>query len=929
MSRPRVLLLVLLAACPAVAPAAPAKPTAEQLDFVERKVRPILVDSCLRCHGAKRQLGGLRLDSREAILRGGDNGPVIDAGHPEQSPLVEAIRRTGKLKMPPRKPLPPGDVETLAAWVKMGTPWPETSAAVKADADARRRHWAFQPVRKPPLPTIRREDWPRTSVDRFILAALEKQQLTPSPAADRRTLLRRVSYDLIGLPPTPEEIAAFEADTSSDPYARVVDRLLASPHYGERWGRHWLDVARYADTKGYVFFQEGDYPWAYTYRDYLIRSFNEDLPYDQFLLQQLAADQLPLGKERRPLAALGFITVGGRFMNNVQDILDDRIDVVTRGLLGLTVSCARCHDHKFDPIPTRDYYALYGVFASSVEPEEEPLFTDPPRTPAYRKFQKELAARDKKLSDFLNDKYAQLISKAKTRAAEYLLAAHAGRNQPRIDDFMIIAEGNELNPLMIARWQAFLRRTRKERDPVFAAWHLLADLPEKDFASRAKELCIRLTSGQVGDTRIHPLVAKALASKPPATLADAARCYGELLTETDRLWQEALRRAAQSKQPTPTRLEDPLRESLRQVFYRPDAPSSIPLSQIDDLSLLPDRPSQDVVQKLRKSVREWRTNGPGAPPRAMALVDAPVPYDPCVFIRGNPNNRGELVPRQLPELLAGPKRQPFRHGSGRLELARAIAARGNPLTARVLVNRVWLHHFGKGLVSTPSDFGLRSDPPTHRNLLDHLATTFMDQGWSIKKLHRLIVLSATYQQQSDDRPDCKRADPENRLVWKMNRRRLDFEAVRDTLLAVSGRLDPTVGGPSVKDVLSPACRRRTLYGHIDRLHVPGLFRAFDFPSPDASSPQRDQTMIPQQALFFMNDPLVVECARQLVQQPEVAREKDCARRVSWLYRRLFGRPPTADETHLAAELIGSSADAALWTRYVQGLMMTNEMAFVD
>jgi hypothetical protein len=348
---------------------------------------------------------------------------------------------------------------------------------------------------------------------------------------------------------------------------------------------------------------------------------------------------------------------------------------------------------------------------------------------------------------------------------------------------------------------------------------------------------------------------------------------------------------------------------------------------LSELELLPDRPAQAKLQELRKAVEKWRVEGPGAPPRANVLIDAATPYEPCVFLRGNPNNRGDPVPRRFLSVLAEANSRPFQLGSGRLELARAIADRQNPLTARVLVNRVWLHHFGKALVGTPSDFGLRSDAPTHPELLDHLAATFMKDGWSIKKLHRRIVLSATYQQRSADRPDGRRADPENMLLWKMNRRRLDFEATRDALLAVSGRLDRTHGGPPIKNILSKS-GRRTVYGFLDRLYVPGLYRAFDFPSPDASSPQRDTTTIPQQALFLMNHPFVIECARHLVQSPEIAGERDCARRVQRLYRRLYGRTPTLEEVRLAREFT-AGMETTRWVRYAQGLLMANEFAFVD
>jgi hypothetical protein len=901
-----------------------------EADFFEARVRPVLAEHCWTCHGPARQRAGLRLDSRAALLTGGDSGPAVIPGDPDGSPLVRAVRRAGDLKMPPKTPLPPPAVEALAAWVKMGAPWPQTRAAAgPAAGDAWKRHWAFQPVKDPPPPAVKDARWPRTTVDRFILAKLEEKGLTPSPEADRRTLIRRLSFDLLGLPPTPEEIDAFVSNPAPDAYERLVDRLLASPRYGERWGRYWLDVARYADTKGYVFFQESDFPWSYTYRDYVIRAFNDDLPYDRFLTEQLAADQLPLGGDRRPLAAMGFLTLGGRFMNNEQDILDDRIDVVCRGLLGLTVTCARCHDHKFDPIPTRDYYSLYGVFAGSVEPTVPPLFLDPPKTEEYAKFEKELQARERKLTEFVQAKHTELVTAARTRAAEYLLAAHALRDQPNTEDFMLLADGGDLNPRMLQRWQAYLQRTRRKHDPVWAPWHAFAALPEKDFAARASELCAQF--GHPDPARpINPLVARAFADQPPHALKEAAERYGELLNAADRLWQEAVRRAEQAKAPAPGALAHPAEEELRQVFHGPDGPPNVAMNPVGDLDLLPDRPSQAKLQELRKAVETWRATGPGAPPRAMVLEDAPTPYQPRVFLRGNPNNRGDAVPRQFLGVLAGDRRRPFEHGSGRLDLARAIADRDNPLTARVLVNRVWLHHFGNGLVRTPSDFGLRSDPPSHPELLDHLATAFMNNGWSVEKRHRQIVLSAAYRQRSDDRPEGRGVDPENALLWKMNRQRLNFEATRDALLAVAGSLDGTVGGPPVKNITDPSARRRTVYGFLDRLNVPGLYRTFDFPSPDATSPQRAATTVPQQALFLMNNPFVLECARRLARRPEVAAEPDVARRVERLYRLAYGRAPSAEETALARDFVGAAPGTpTAWERYAQALLLANEFVFVD
>jgi mono/diheme cytochrome c family protein len=741
-----------------VARAAPADPQA--LEYFEKRVRPVLVEKCQSCHGPKKQQGGLRLDSGAALLKGGDNGPVVQPGEPDKSLLIQAVRQGGDLKMPPKGKLDTDAVAALAGWVKMGAPWPEAATPTtgsSAVAEVRKSHWSFRPVTRPALPAVKNAAWVSNPIDRFVLARLEAAGLTPSPPADRRTLLRRVSFDLIGLPPTPEEVAAFEADTAPEAYERLVDRLLASPRYGERWGRHWLDVSRYADTKGYVFTDERRFPYAYTYRDYVIRTFNDDLPYDQFVVQQLAADQLPLGNDPRPLAAMGYLTLGRRFLNNQQDIIDDRIDVTMRGLQGLTVACARCHDHKFDPIPQKDYYSLYGVFASSVEPKDLPLLGTPERTPELAAFEAELTKR-----------------------------------------------------------KAVVEKFRQEH--------------QKELSQRNRKV-------------------------------------------------------------------------------------------------------RDELRGLQKKVDQWQVVGRGAPPRAMVLNDMAAPVEPHVLLRGNPRSPGPAVPRQFLEVVAGERRRPFKKGSGRLELAQAIASKDNPLTARVLVNRVWAWHFGQGLVRTPSDFGTRGEPPTHPELLDWLAATFMEEGWSVKKLHRLILLSSTYRQASDGNDRAAQADPENRLLGRMNRQRLDFEAMRDGLLAAAGRLDAARGGPAVDLTRAPFSTRRSVYGFIDRQNLPGLFRTFDFASPDASTAQRYTTTVPQQALFLMNSPFVVEQARHFVSRPDVAGQPSDAAKIDRLYRLAYGRAAAPEEIELGrrflAEAVRAPAKLSPWEQYAQVLLLSNEFMFVD
>jgi Protein of unknown function (DUF1553)/Protein of unknown function (DUF1549)/Planctomycete cytochrome C len=895
---------LILFAIPFPASAAPADAA-----FFESQIRPALSEHCWSCHGPKKQTAGLRLDSRATILKGGESGPAINEKEPDKSLLLAAIRQDGMLKMPPKTKLPTLVVDALTTWVKRGAPWPDDAA--KTGIPDWRKHWAFQPVTSATPPISADDQWSRSPIDRFVWMKLGEKSFVPSGEADKRVLIRRVTFDLTGLPPTPKEVEAFCKDDSAEAYAKVVTRLLDSSAFGEHWARLWLDVARYADTKGYVFFEENNYPWAYTYRDYVIEAFNSDLPYDRFLLEQLAADRV-VGQDRRPLRALGFLTVGGRFMNNTHDIIDDRIDVVTRGLMGLTVTCARCHDHKFDPIPQMDYYGLYGVFASSDEPTVQPLFEPPPKTETYEKFAKNMAEHESKLRTFVQRKKDELAAGSRKRAAEYLLAANANRDRPGQEDFMLIADGADINPKMAVRWQAFLAWTRRTNKPAFVAWHRYAAIPQAEFAARAAAV-------PLGD--VHPLVRRAF-TLPPRSMAEVAERYARLLNDAYNRGSAALVIGAPAIE-----CSDPAEAELRALVRSPEYPPNVTVGDYGDLDLLPDRPSQDELKKLREAVEKWRATGPGAPPRAMALVDSATPMTPRVFLRGNPYNLGPATSRQFIECLSGPERRPFADGSGRLELARAIVDPKNPLTARVFVNRVWQSLFGKGLVATAGDFGLRGDPPSHPELLDHLAATFAADGWSVKRLIRRIVLSATYRQRSDDRPELAKMDPDNVLLGRMNRRRLGFEPMRDALLASSGRLSHQIGGPSVQNFLNNQATRRTLYAHFDRLNVPGVYRTFDYPSPDATSSRRDTTTVPPQALFLMNHPFVAECARILVQRPDVAGLKDIDQKLERVYAILYGRPPNDRERALAREALAS--DSTAWPRLAHALLMTNEFLFVD
>lgn len=910
--------------------------SAEDIDFFEKEVRPVLAANCLSCHGTQKQEGGLRLDTREAILRGGDSGPAAVPGNLQESRLVQGIRRIGDLQMPPASALRPNAVTAISKWVELGLPWPDgIDKAVKA-GDAWKVHWAFQPVAQVPLPDVTaagnsRSDSP---LDRFVHAKLQEQQLVPSPIAERRVLIRRAYFDLLGFPPTPEEMEAFLGDDSADAWPKLVDRLLASPRYGERWGRHWLDVARYADNKGYVFFEEKSYPWAYTYRDYVIRSLNADKPFDRMILEQLAADQLDLGEDKGALSAMGFLTLGPHYMGNVHDIIDDRIDVITRGLMGLTVTCARCHDHKYDPIPTADYYSLYGVLRSSSEPLVLPEFLPPPTEGEdYPKFQFELAARQAKLDEFVKQKHAEIVGGARTRAAEYLLAADAARKKPAVEDFMLLADPGDLNPAMIVRWQNYLEKTKSAPHHVWLPWHELAELPTEQFSERATAIVARLAKGEAAGGEalvrpVHPLIIKALTEKPHTSLSDVATIYGDLLKQIDAKWQAELLRASQAKEPLPQRLADDAEEELRQELYGDTAAANIPLLfGWGFLTLLPDRAAQGIYQGLLKNVETWLMTAPAAPPRAMVLVDDEL-YQPRIFLRGNPYRPGDTVPRQF-VAVASSNRQPFTHGSGRLEMARAIVDPTNPLTARVLVNRAWAWHFGTGLVRTPSDFGLRSDPPSHPELLDYLATDMVGHGWSLKRLHRQMLLSATWQQSSLESEASLSADPENRLLGRMNRQRLDFEALRDNLIAVADGLSSQIGGPSAQLLDGNFNPRRTLYSSIDRQDLPGLFSVFDFPSPNASSPQRENTTISPQALYLMNGPLMGRVVERLLSRPDVASLKNPAEKVQRLYAVIYQRQPDETERQLASAFLGELPSEARWNQFTQALLLGNEFVFVD
>ena len=755
-----------------------------------------------------------------------------------------------------------------------------------------RDHWAFQPVANPVPPKVD-PGWAQNAVDQFVLRRLTLADMKPSKRADRRTLIRRATMDLTGLMPTYAEVQQFVADDTPEAWPKLIDRLLASPHYGERWARHWLDVARYSDTRGYRFGgRDRIYPYAYTYRDYVVRAFNEDLPFDQFVIQQLAADHLELGEDKRPLAAMGFLALGRRFLDRQDEIIDDRIDVVTRGLMGFTVSCARCHDHKYDPIPTADYYSLHGVFNSSMEPSELPLLGSRSLPKEHEAYLKARAKQEQAIEDFRSRTLAQKRRELRARAVDYMIAVREAEERKLPDGpFKQLLTARKLNHIAANNWRRKLGDWKTKNHPLFAVWH---------------------GSNKKG----HALI--------DSSAGDLPGQYRKVFAEATKRWDAALK-----QNPKATELPDPLWESVRLVLYGPESPTKV------NEQLSPSNPNsllfsvRNRLNQMKGQLSKLAADHPGAPPRAHVLVDKPNPVNPYIYIRGTAGNRGPAVPRQFLEHLA-PNRKPFTKGSGRLGLAKAIVHPDNPLTARVLVNRVWAHHFGKGLVLTPSDFGLRAQPPSHPELLDWLAHRFVQEGWSIKKLHRWIMLSATYQQASDNRLTLMKIDPTNQLLWKMNRQRISFEALRDTVLQAGGDLDLKIGGRPEKIHTQPGSKRRTVYGYVDRQNLPALFRTFDFANPDAHCPKRYENIVPQQSLFLMNSPFMIVQSEQMFKA--TAPHPLGQARVKLLYQKLFQRSPEPEELLDALKYInGASVEQReqAFVELAQVLFLSNEFRFVD
>ena len=874
----------------------------KQLDFFENKVRPLLVNHCLECHSADNNESELRLDSRSSILKGGSSGrPGAIPANPRDSLIMQAVRHLGDYDMPPSKKLSDEEIADLASWVEMGMPWPEKSAAInrlsmaELMAQHQQKHWAFQPL---VFSASTNKSNSKSRIDELILEQLDAHDLSQSPRADRRTLVRRAYFDLIGLPPTYQQVQSFVNDDDPNAYPKLIDQLLASPQYGERWARHWLDVARYSDTSGYTLDNaDRNYPFAFTYRDYVIDAFNNDLPYDQFIREQLAADHLEPTDDNRNLAALGFISVGRKYLRR-EDTIDDQIDVVSRGLMGLTVACARCHDHKYDAIPTADYYSLYSVFENNYVPSELPLLGEPEKLKQFAPYFEELDTLQHKVESYRDARYIDLRKHLEENLVDYFARVVAPDQVEQGLPFIDLTD-TQVRPLLLNKWRIYLANRATIQKPIMLPATELLKLPEDAFAENAKRMIDHWHDKRGSDDLvINPIVLAALHADPPKSKIDVGKIYGQIFQRMIDRWK-----SDGSKQPVIDQFKKGPEKQLANAVFSASSPISIQRKDLDRFLRLPE---QKELKKLRSAVNELNTDCPDGIARAMVVRDKETIQEHRTMIRGNIHNRGEIVPRQFVALLSPNKRLKFTRKSGRLELAEKIASPDNPLTARVLVNRVWMHHFSTPLVDTPSDFGIRCEVPIQQTVLDYLAGDFMANGWSIKSLHRKIMLSDTYCQSSQPRVTCEKVDPENRLYWKMNRRRLEFEPLRDSILAVSRTLDKKSHGKPVDLLKYPFTKRRTIYGKVDRQDLPGLFRVFDLASPDQSAAKRTRTTVPQQSLFMMNSRFVAEQTRALVRSTPNFKNATRKFRVTALYRAVLQRDPSPKEYQLASEFISKA-----------------------
>lgn len=962
-------------------------------EHFEKQIRPLLLERCIGCHGPEKQKGGLRLDSKAGWQTGGDSGPAIQPGKPDDSLLMKAVRGQGGLKqMPPDKKLSDAETSALMKWIADGAVDPRDGGPVKLGGmtvEDAKKWWAFQPVKAPPVPKGDHAN----PVDAFIATKLAEKKLTLSAPADKRTLLRRVTYDLTGLPPTPDEVAAFLKDDSPTAYEKVIERLLASPHYGERWGRHWLDLVRYADTAGET--SDHPVPHAWRYRNWVIDAFNRDQPYDEFLREQLAGDILAAKgspeKYAPRVVATGFLAMARRFDFDITKSMhlthEDGIDTLGKALLGLTIGCARCHDHKYDPISARDYYALYGIFESTrfpfpgCEHTQQPRDMVPLATPVewervVKPYQEKLAKLDAAIVSASNDqrKHAQEVQAAFVKARNILSTgeiADGGEKTFAVEKEVEVKEGEVLFLSITAQKNHGADTTLVELEITEVGgskrtWNVARDLvgdllagnPHADGHGNKHVWWLLDARNQ---PTLLPEAVKDVNGKPGLLAWRNGDTPSMVANSTDK------EITAWTKLPPKTLFLHPAPNgNVGLVWLSPISGKVTVKGRIKDAHpggpdgvgwvlehfatdvrkpMLAQAEAAAKVQTLAKEKAEHTKN----PPRqdvAYAVVEDK-PTDTKLHLRGDPEKPGDVVPRRWLEVLGGTPLKD-KSASGRLELAGWIASKDNPLTARVMVNRIWLHHFGKGLVKTPNDFGTRGEKPTHPELLDWLVAEFVRSGWSVKALHRTILLSATYRQANTTRPDAVKADPTNDLYWRFDRRRLTAEELRDSLLAVSGQLDRK---PGEAHPIPPESAwnytqhvpfgtfydidKRSVYLIQIRNRRHPFLGLFDGADPNATTPQRQTTTVPTQALYFLNDPFFHAQAAKVA---ESVRVKPDGGRVNELFRLVLQRSPSDKDREFADAFLARyrktlgdkpDADTTAWNALARVLLASNEFLFVD
>lgn len=906
--------------------------SAADQEFFEKSVRPILVQHCQSCHQEDEVNGGLRLDSRAAWMAGGESGPAIVPGDPDASRLMAAVGYDDQdLQMPPRNKLADHQIATLRKWILKGAPDPRDADSLDGEGtietspgmsiEAGKEFWSLQPIRNPEPPSVSNSNWVQTPIDAFILSDLENAGLSPAGPADRRTLIRRITYDLIGLPPTQQQIDEFVADTSPHAIDRVIERLLASPRYGVRWGRHWLDVARYADSNGLD--ENLAFGNAWRYRDYVVEAFNQDKPFDRFLTEQIAGDLLPDATTETKIAT-GFLVLGAKVLAEPDreklemDTIDEQIDVTGKTFLGMTLGCVRCHDHKFDPIKQTDYYALAAIFKSTrtfadsrtgaIKHWHEHVFADQRERDAIASVDQLISQRKSAATNFKNQAISKLRQRTRSLATEYLVAAAAFDLNASLNEISEIAKPLNLHPRVLHQCRLYLQHHPNE--PFFAHWHQ---------------------------------------SLREATTPTEAQ------TAIEQHYRPILKRFSDQRQNNATakRLDEPELEAVRAIVENNTGLLAVPAKA----EYAFDAETLAEYDRLMEEARRFESSADDLT-AAMGVSDQAIVNQLAIHIRGSHLNLGKPVARAFPEVMRFSSVPPIfpTHQSGRLELAHWIADTRHPLTARVYANRLWRWHFGEGIVRTTENFGVLGDRPSHPDLLDWLARYFIASGWSTKEIHRLILSSSTYQMASrhTEPQPAMAVDPDNRLWWKFRNERLQPEAIRDSILAVSGQLDESIGGKTVPlrnrqfvfnhtsvDHTKYDSVRRAIYLPVIRNNLYTFFAQYDFPDPTMPTGDRSATVVAPQALWMMNSDLVIDAAERFASRLLNTSSSD-ASRIESAYVQTLGRIPNEAETRRALSFIdrwcetgrlnAATVDHAAvhraWALFCQSLLASNEFIYI-